>query len=197
MARTEDSRGGTVAPPVWNANHPRTPQEAVEMVFRFTDADLRSNHLRTLTDAQRQRMLSKHKDDVSLTRSALLVLTVVGLLGSTGAAIQEGIPLIQMWGAVIFSMTVIAVVAYLILKYSNKRLERTIDASEVKRADGPIRLIVEGHKPRTHYFCVGSVKFEVSQYEHFLLRRVPLEGQQARVYFTTPWVYVLSVELLP
>lgn len=195
MTNTSELPTETVAPPAWSANHPRTPQEALEMVFKFTEADLRSNHLRTLTDAQRQRMLAKHQDDVSLTRSALLVLTVIGLLGSTGAAIQEGIPLVEMWGAVLFGMTVFAVLAYLILKYSRKRLERTIRASVVEHASGLIRLTVEEHKPRTHYFWVGPVKFEVSQYEYFLLGRVPLAGRQATVYYTTPWQYVLSVHL--
>jgi hypothetical protein len=66
-------------------------------VFEFTEADIAANRDGELSEAQKQRMERKHLDDSRMAWIGLLIFAVIGFFGSTAAAVNEGIPLLQMW----------------------------------------------------------------------------------------------------
>lgn len=102
-----------------------------------------------------------------------------------------------MWAGVAFSLLVIGLFAWLILSYNRARMLRTLRGGAVAQVRGPIRLTTEGGKSRSYYFYAGSQRFQLDAKQHSLLSREQVGGQQAVVYYTTPWRHVLSVELLP
>lgn len=183
---------------------PETLEEALQHIFRFTDADLRSNRLGILSESQKQRMRDKHEDDVHLTRLALVFLAVIGLLGSGAAAIQEGIPLVQMWMGVGLSMVIFGGFAWLVLHYSRARMERTIAGAKAEWVRGEIFFTerYDGGKTPAHYLAIGKKEFSLSNNGYsahrqtsYQLNQLVTRGQRATVYYAHPWEYVLSVEL--
>jgi hypothetical protein len=168
---------------------------------------LELNHQGILSEAQKDRMRARHKDDVRLTMTGLAAFGVIGLLGSGAAAWQEGIPLIEMWTGLVITLTMIGLVVALILFYNKARLQRTIKASQVELVHGELAFFSqrEGSNTSTYYLSVGARRFSLTGNGFNAmtfstknrLNELVLPGQQATVYYTQPWEYVLSIELHP
>lgn len=187
--------------------HKRSPTliETLNHIFNFTEADLLFNRQGILSDMQKQRMQAKHMDDVSLARLILVSFSIIGLLGSSAAALQEGIPLVQMWSGMALGMLVIGGFIWLMLYYSRTRMRRTIEAANVEWVSGEIFFTerYEGSKMLTRYMVVGNREFSLTSngfprmpiHASYHFNQLVTPGQQATVYYTHPWKYVLSVEL--
>lgn len=145
--------------------------EALEVMFQFTEADLRSNRRRILSDAQRQRMLDKHKDDANLARLAFIFFAVIGFAGSGFAALQEGIPLLDMWSSVVVGIMVIGLFIGGVLAYSRSRLQRTLKSAEVHQIHGSLSFTSrrEGKTP-TFYLCVDKKEFLLTVNGYYRMR---------------------------
>lgn len=170
-------------------------QDLLQDVFRFNQADLRANRRGVISDAQKQRLQAKHEDDAQLTYGGLVAIAVIGYLGSGAAALQSGVALGEMWRGVTVSLLVLVLFAWILLHISGAKMRRTLHTGTVEQTSGPLQLIVESAKPRSHYFCVGSRRFEITAHEYFRLHSVLDEGRQATVYYSLPWRRVLSVAL--
>lgn len=146
--------------------HKRSPTliETLNDIFNFTEADLLFNRQGMLSDIQKQRMQAKHTDDVHLAQLALTFLAGIGLLGGSAAALQEGIPLVQMWAGMALGMLVIGGFIWLMLYYSRARMQRTIEAAKVEWVSGEIFFMErrEGSKTITRYMVVGNREFSLT-----------------------------------
>jgi hypothetical protein len=167
----------------------------LQQIFRFNNADLRANRRGVISEAQKQRLQGKHEDDARLTRGGLIAIAVIGFLGSGAAAVQAGIPLLEMWRWVMVSLLMLVLFAWILLHFNGAKMRRTLREGAVKQVSGTIRLIRTGGKPRSHYLAVGPQRFEITEYEYFRLNQHPLDGRQATVYYSLPWRRVLSVAL--
>ncbi|MCB9452877.1 MAG: hypothetical protein H6672_15665 [Anaerolineaceae bacterium] len=164
-------------------------------VFEFTDADIAANHKGKMSEAQKQRMERKHHDDSRTLWIGLLIFAAVGLVGSTAAALHEGIPLLEMWLGLVITMVVIGGILWIIMIYNRTRMYRTIRDGAFQKVRGRIQLIREGNKPTEHYFSVGGQKFSIFQHDYFLLNQAEVANHEVVVYYTTRWRYILSIEL--
>ena len=176
---------------------PYTLPAALSTVFQFTDADLRANRKGTISAAQKQTMQEKHEDNIELAQIGIIFITVIGFFGSGLAAIEDGLPLFEMWAWMTFTLLLVNGVVWLIFRYNHTRLTRTIQKEVIEQVRGPMFVTTEGGKDRTYYFCIGSQRFDITFTDHSLLKRFIMPGQQATVYYTSGWRHVLSVELHP
>ncbi|PDW03001.1 hypothetical protein [Candidatus Viridilinea mediisalina] len=174
---------------------PPPPDEALAEVFQYTPKDLRANQRGSISERQQERMRARHADSVGLTKGFFTFVAVIGVVGSGLAALNEGIPLWQMWLAVLIGLLCWSGLAWIILAYSHRRMEQTIAAGEVAQISGTLHLKREGHKPTLHYFCVGGRCFSIDANDHYKLERSRVGGQRATVYYTARWEWVLAVEL--
>ncbi|MCA9911899.1 MAG: hypothetical protein KC496_01055, partial [Anaerolineae bacterium] len=125
----------------------------------------------------------------------LLIFAVIGFLGSSAAAVNEGIPLLQMWAGLTITIGAIGAVLWIILTYNRAQMYRTIRDGALHKVRGRIQLLREGHKPASYYFCVGSQKFTIFQHDYFLLDQAEVANHEVVVYYTTRWRTILSIEL--
>ena len=169
-------------------------KDALCQVFEFTDADIAANRNGELSDAQKQRMERKHHDDSRMTWIGLLIFAVIGFFGSTAAAVNEGIPLLQMWGGLTITIVCIGAVLLIVLMYNRAQMYHTIRDGALHKVRGRIQLIREGHKPTSYYFCVGSQRFTIFERDHFLLNQAEVTNYEVVVYYTTRWRTILSIE---
>lgn len=176
--------------------HAETLAEALVQVFQYSDADIRANRKGIITNDQIELMRAKHADDRDLARLGFLFIAGIGYLGSGVAAIQEGIPILEMWGWVSLALFLLVLAIWFMLAFSRAKLDRTIRAGKVGEVSGPLWLKMEGNKPRVHYLCVGQYRFQIEAREYFYLSRFDMGGWSAMLYYTSPWVKVLSLELL-
>jgi len=163
-------------------------------VFDFTDADIAANRNGELSDAQKQQMERKHYDDSRMAWIGLLIFAVIGFFGSSAAAVNEGIPLLQMWGGLTITIVFIGAFLWLILMYNRAQMYRTIRDGALQKVRGRIRLVREGHKPASYYFCVGSQRFTIFQHDYFVLNQAEVTNHEVVVYYTTRWRTILSIE---
>ena len=164
-------------------------------VFEFTEADITANRNGELSEAQKQRMERKHYDDSRMVWIGLLIFAVIGFFGSSAAAVNEGIPLLHMWGGLSISMIFIGAFLWLILIYNRAQMYRTIRDGALHEVRGRIHLIREGYKPTSYYFCVDSQRFTIFERDHFLLNQAEVANHEVVVYYTTRWRTVLSIDL--
>lgn len=178
-------------------------------LFQFDEEDVRLNRQHIISDAQKQRMTAKHNDDMALAWLGFRLFAVIGLVGSTAAALQAGDSLMSMWRAAGISLAVIGGVTAVILAYSKIRLQRTLNGATVMQVRGDIVLTSQNYgKIPTYYLSVGSKNFPLSDSSHapidFAMRqrldqwvRHGERLSDATVYYAHPWQYVLSVEQHP
>lgn len=164
-------------------------------VFEFTEADLAANRNGEISEAQQKRMERTHHEDTQMVRIGILFFAAIGLVGSGLAAIDEGIPLLDMWAGLTITMIFVGVMFWIMLIYNRMRMHRTIHDSALHKVRGKIQLVREGNKPTSHYFCVGSQKFLILQREYFLLKQAEVANHDVVVYYTTRWRTILSIEL--
>lgn len=169
--------------------------EVLADVFQFTPSDLRINQRGIISERQKGRMHAGHEDSVGLTRGFFIFIGIIGLLGSGAAALNEGIPLLEMWKAVLVSLLLFGAIAWAILTVGRKRMEHTIEEGHVAQVSGTLHLRIEGSRPKNHYFCVGARKFSIDSSAYRRLAQGKVGGQQATVYYTTRWEWILSVDL--
>ncbi|MBI1297848.1 hypothetical protein GC175_23175 [bacterium] len=177
------------------ANESDRLQDLLQDLFRFNQADLRANRRGNISEAQKQRMDEKHEDDARLTYGGLIAILLIGYAGSGAAALQGGLSIWEMWRGVTVSLLVLFLFAWILLHFNGMKMRRTLREGAVKQVSGPMRLIREGGKSRSHYFAVGPQRFEITEFEYFRLKQHPLDGRQATVYYALPWRRVLSVAL--
>lgn len=185
--------------------YPETLIETLQEIFQFTETELTFNRRNILSDSQRKRMLAKHENDRQLARFVLLFLGGIGFLGSGAAALNEGIPLLEMWTALAITLIFFGAVVWLVLYYSRAKLERTVETAEVKQVSGRLFFTSRRNegKTSTHYMIVGNKEFPLMGnglnssrvYTSYELNQLITPGQHMTVYYTEPWVYVLSLEL--
>lgn len=164
-------------------------------VFEFTEDDVAANRNGEISGAQQQRMERKHHDDTRMAWIGLVIFALIGLFGSGAAAVQEGIPLLEMWTGLVITVAFIGAVLWIILMYNRFQMYRTIRDGALRKVRGTIQLAREGHKPTSYYFCVGTQKFSILQREYALLDRSDVANHEAVVYYTTRWRTILSIDL--
>ncbi|RRR74505.1 MAG: hypothetical protein EI684_06895 [Candidatus Viridilinea halotolerans] len=174
---------------------PLPPNEALAEVFQYTPADLRANRRGTISERQKGRMRARHADTVGLMEGFFTFVAIIGVLGSGAAALSNGIPLWQMWLAVLVGLLFWVGLAWAILAYSRRRMEQTIAAGKVATISGTLHLMRAGSKPVHHYFCIGTRRFSIDTADYLKLERSKVDGQRATVYYTTRWEWVLAVDL--
>lgn len=150
-----------------------------------------------MSAAQKQRIQDKHFEDSRAAWMFLLFITGIGLLGSTGAAINEGIPLVEMWLGLAISMLTIGVFIGALIVYYRAQMYRTIRDGQFAQEHGHIWLTHEGGKDRIHYFQVGRQRFQITRQQYSQLKRAEVARCEAIVYYTTRWRRILSVDLNP
>lgn len=170
-------------------------EDVVCQVFEFTDADIAANRNGEMSEAQKQRMERKHHEDTRMAWMGLLVFSAIGLIGSSAAALHEGIPLLEMWGGLTITIVFIGAILAIIITYNRVQMYRTIRDGALQKVRGRVQLIREGHKPTSYYFCVGSQRFSILQRDYFLLNQADVVNHAVIVYYTTRWRTILSIDL--
>lgn len=165
-------------------------------VFEFTNADIADNRKGQMSEAQKQRMKLKHHNDSRILWIGLLIFAAVGLIGSSAAALREGIPLVEMWLGLVITIVFIGGILWIIMTYNRTQMYRTIRDGAFQKVCGRIHLIREGHKPTEYYFCVGNQKFSIFQRDYSLLNQAEVSNHEVVLYYTTRWRYILSIDLV-
>ncbi|MBP1464424.1 hypothetical protein EYB53_001765 [Candidatus Chloroploca sp. M-50] len=174
---------------------PGAANAALQAGFNFTPADLRANQQGRITERQERRMREQHQDTIRISRGFFIFVMIIGYLGSGLAALTEGLSLIQMWGWISFGFLCLYGFVWTVIFFDRRQLERTLRDGGLAQTRGPLRLVVRQDKTPSYYFYVGAHEFSIDHAAYTRLQRGNLDGQQALVYYTKRWRWVLSAAI--
>ncbi|WP_129670795.1 hypothetical protein [Candidatus Chloroploca sp. Khr17] len=140
-------------------------------------------------------MREQHQDTIRLTREFFSFIMIIGYLGSGAAALTEGLSLLEMWGWVSFGFLCFSGFAWAIIFFDRRQLERTLRDGDLAQIRGSLRLVMRQNKTPSYYFSVGAHEFSIDHAAYTRLKRGNLDGQQALVYYTRRWRWVLSAAI--
>lgn len=178
--------------------HAPNLQALLAKTFEFSEQDIAANQSGRMTPNQWERMVTKHYANTRLAWVALAVIFGIGFIGFFAEMVRLG-TLDAFAMQVFLGMAVLfCAITGLGVVYYRRQLKRTLIKNDVQTVSGAIAIIaVRVEKLITWYFCVGQVRFRIEKARHRIqLQQSGIEGRQATAYYSTPWVEVLSVQLL-
>ncbi|MEM7737783.1 MAG: hypothetical protein AAF267_18550, partial [Deinococcota bacterium] len=180
-----------------NQNETSDPQAVLAEVFEFSAADIAANSRGNLSAAQKARMTRKHHADARAARSIFVIIFGLGLLGFSAEMIRIGNMGVRSVLTYFLVMAFFGFIAWGFILHNRHQLSCTLREGNAQPVKGEIQLITKrSERAQVRYFCVGSHRFRIDGYLHFvLLQNSGVAGREAIVYVSAPWYSVLSVVL--
>jgi hypothetical protein len=172
-------------------------QALLAEVFEFSPADIAANRRGEISAAQKARITSSHDASRRVAWEIFTIIFGLGLLGFSAEMIRTGNmgvkSLLTYFGVTAF----FGLIVRAFILYYRHQIKQTLREGTAQPVEGNIQLITErGERMQSRYFCVGTHRFRIDNYQHFaVLQQSGVAGHKAVMYVSSPWHGLLSVVL--
>ena len=173
------------------------PQSVLQHVFAFSADDVAANRKGEIAPVQASRITDRLDANSRFAWVVFAIVFGLGLFGFLTAMLRQG-RFNQTFLLWYLGITLLSALVMWVVNLRNRhRMNRMLREGKVDCARGKIQIVAKRGEKLTHwYFCVGSQCFAIERADYrILLQRSGVEGKEAVVYFLSPSVGVLSVDL--
>ncbi len=173
-------------------------QEFLEETFGFSRQDIKANEKGNITPEQIERLKKQQEDNIETTWFGYWFIATVSLFGVAINVYREDDISINFLLSYIGFVMFVRWLIQQIIKFYQKQKHSTIETGKVHSIEGYIEFISMRPGNKTYWYIrIGDKEFQFPFTFHYIdPRESGTEGQRAILYFTSPWIALLSIKLL-